>query len=165
MSRLIFLLFFVVVIMGGIAFAQGTSVEPSKEQIFWEQIDITSEWGKWFKSTIKPYFEKMSEVATTYIFPAIEIDITGLSPDEIMKKVNAGYVDYYKAIQSIIPSLELKAYHSKIVELFAETTKTGPMRNEELINKLGAEANQELVQVFTQHGVPQKIIDEFTKNL
>ncbi|MCK5014612.1 MAG: hypothetical protein KAS66_12400 [Candidatus Omnitrophica bacterium] len=162
--RRLMLVLFLAVMLGGMAFAQGVDIESKNEVDFWEQnVDATTEWGEWLNETVKLYLEKLSETAETYISPITEADITELSPDEIMEKVTANYVDYYKAIQDITPPLDLKVYHSKIVELFAETVKNikGPIKNEELISKLGAEAAQEMERVLNQHGVPQKIIDEF----
>jgi hypothetical protein len=165
MKQLVFLLS-VMIMTGGISSAQETRVESNQLQVFWEQnIDTTTEWGKWLTATYKPYLEKQQEALARYLLPLTKLNMTDmpeLSADEIQKKTNQAQSDYYKAIQSITPPPELRAYHSKMLEIFAEKIKATPPK-EELIDKLLVETSQELVQVFMQHGVPQKIIDKFTK--
>lgn len=162
MKQWVFLLS-LIMLTGGISFAQETKVEPNKQQVFWEQnIDTSTEWGKWLTATYKPYLEKLQEALAKFILPLTKLDMTGLSADEIKKKNEAAQSDYYKAIQDITPPPELKAYHSKMLEIFAEKIKT-TVPNEELINKLIEEDYQELMRVFMQHGVPQETIDMFGK--
>jgi len=163
MYKLLFSLLLIVT-LGGPVFAQEMNIELIEESDFWSQdVDTTTIWGKWLVETVKPYWDELSEGMENYILPTTEIDITGLSPEEIIKQVNLGYVDYYKAIQEITPPPELKKYHEIIVEVYAVTSNMiafHPEKNE-LLNKLSSEANQELSRVFSRHGVPQNIIDVF----
>ena len=158
------------VMSSGVVFAQvNTDALSASREAFWKQIDTTTEWGSWLVIEVKPYLDKMSEAMVTTTLPTTQIDVTGLSPEEILKKVNAGFVDYYKAMQNIIPPTELKAYHTKILEFYAEVTKVIPanhqqaLQSDAIMKKLVDEATQDLAQVFIRHGVPQDIIAEFTK--
>jgi hypothetical protein len=165
MRRAVFLLLFAVV--GGISFAADKAVPSNDTKVFsWDQYkDSATEWGKWLYGT-KPYWDRMVEGAEIHLKPMISNDMAGASEEEFAKKVNAGYRAYYKAIQNISPPSDLAAYHSKIVELFAQMAKgdVQTLENDETIKRLGAEAMQELRRVFEQHGVPQATIDEFASN-
>lgn len=159
----------VAVLLCGIASAQENSLvldTKKAAEAFWKKVDTTTQWGQWMVNVYKPYSDRMSDVMLGAIS---QIDPTGLSPEELLNKVKARYEEEYKSIQNIAPPEELKAYHAKILELFAATSKSFPtnpqqaVESQAMTKKLGDEAIQELVTVLTSQGVPQDIIAEFTK--
>lgn len=174
MFRLIILVLAAGIMAGGAAFAQGGPGVPDANlaaEAFYNKIDTTTEWGKWMVGVFKPYADKLTAEALVTIFPVTQIDPTGLSREELMKKVTAGYADYYNALQKITPPEELKAYHSKISELYVVISKNIPMTPEQsldmeiTIKKLYEEAMQEIVNVLKSRGVPPDVIEEFTETL
>jgi hypothetical protein len=158
----------------GAAFAQGGAgaldANPAAEA-FYNKIDTTTEWGQWLVGVFKPYADKMAAEALTTILPATQIDPAGLSQEELLKKVSAGYAEYHKAIQRITPPEELRAYHMKITDVYAEISKNlpaGPEQALELEVKLKIlydEAVQEIIRVLKSHGVPEDVIAEFAQTL
>jgi len=166
MRRLLF--FLIAVMVSTNAFAQ-TQTAGQVDDTFWkEKVDTSTDWGKWLTS-LKPYWDKFGEATTEMSLSATHINPIGLTPQEMLVKVNAGYVVYYKAIQKITPPEELKNYHAIILNEFAEIAQKVPTNQQQaqqieaIIEKSNNEATKELVQVFIHHGVPQNIIDEFTK--
>lgn len=160
----------------GAAFAQGgsgalDSTPAAEAEAFYNRIDTTTEWGQWLVGVFKPYADKMAAEALTTILPATQIDPAGLSREELMRKVTAGYAEYHKAIQRITPPEELKAYHMKIMDVYAEISKNLPANPEQAldlevtIKKLYDEAMREIENVLKTRGVPPEVIEEFTKTL
>ena len=168
-----------ILLFGGVAAAQMNTGVPDinqmkamqqqAEEAFWKKVDASTGWGAWLINVYKPYSDKMSEALMTTVMPTTQIDPTGLSPQELIKKVNEGHADYVKAIQNITPPEELKAYHARVIELYVAMSENVPSNHQEALeieaktNKLGDAVTQELGDVLTRQGVPQVIIAEFTK--
>ena len=164
-----FCLLFFVVMTGGNVFAQGMSAEMDKEPVQWTQnIDTKTEWGKWFKDVIKPYWHKIREANKILMLSSFQsAKEVNLSPEASFKAQMVPLVNYCKALQNIVPPTELKIYHSELIEICEKESASGSSQEFKQVAKftdnLSAEANQEIVQVFTKHNMPQKIIDQLTK--
>jgi len=127
-----------------------------------QNIDTTAEWGKWFIATFKPYMENVQQAQEKYLEPIYSSGGTALSDDELQKRTIAGFSGFLKALQAMTPPPELNSYHSKLLAVVAESLKK---ENEELMTRMVTEMGQELEQIFTRHGVPQKIINMFMGNM
>jgi hypothetical protein len=144
----------------------GALAVRQSEEAFWTSIDAGTEGGKWLIEVFKPYADQLTQAVITTQLSEKRADQTGLSEEEIAKNVKAGNEEYSAALQDITPPEELKAYHAKIREVYAEIAKLPPYDQQTpestaAITKLGLEARDEIVRVFALHNVPKEVVDQF----
>jgi hypothetical protein len=146
--------------LSGVVLAQVSQDElTAKKEAYWKTIDTTTSWGKWLSTEFRPYQDKVSQAMQVLLAPG-----NGNAQEGRLRSGRC-----FEALQKIAPPAELKKFHAKQLALYAFVSKNIPANTQEairqgaVIKKLNEESSQELANVLARHGVPQGVIDGFTK--
>jgi len=129
-------------------------------------VDTSTSWGRWLTDVVKPYVDEVSTVLEP-ITSSTEMYYIGKSPEELIAEIHEVKTKSYKAVKSVAPPADLKAYHKKVLKLFKLMTKIDPREEEQYstrVAQLATETNQIITALFTKKGVPQDIIDGIFKS-
>jgi len=154
-------------LLSSAALAQVNKEElAAKREAYWKTIDTTTAWGKCLSTEFRPYHEQVSDAVLLLAAPEAT---AGRTPEDLMKENRLRYAQCFEALQKITPPAELKKFHTQQMALYAFVSKNIPTNTEEAMRQSAVIKNltnafmQELARVFARHGVPQNVIDEFTK--
>jgi len=163
MRRFIICLIFLTV-LGAASYAQEIQILPDPDETFWrENVDPSSEWGRWLTETYKPYADELKATVNDFVRVFNNMPMGEISAVEIRQKTNAAMTNYYQAVQRIEPPLELEKYHVKLLQFLAARMKADSS-DDDSIARLIAGAQEELARVFARRGVPHLITQTLTLN-
>jgi hypothetical protein len=152
--------------LSSVASAQVSKDElAARKEAYWKTIDTKTPWGQWLSTVFKPYQDQVAEA----VLALASAPTTGRTPEDVMNENRLRYAKCFEALQKITPPAELKKFHTQQLALYAFVSKNIPANAEEavrqnlVIKKITGEFTQELARVFASHGVPQNVIDDFTK--